>query len=386
MHFAQFSYDLVIIFALSVLVCVLILMGRRHYMPLVARRADGSAVQAAHRTPTPRIGGLALITCLPAIAFLLPPDLSGRFWLFTLSLVPVVAAGLAEDLGYHISPRWRLAAAGLSSVVVILLLEVWLPRTDVPGVDLLMSFAPFAMLFTVFACAGICNAFNLIDGLNGLSSGVGVVVVLGLAAIAAETGQTSMVEMKLMLAAALFGFLVFNFPMGKIFLGDVGAYALGHILAWFSISMLVRVPELSTWAILLILFWPIADTFFAIYRRRRAGRPTDMPDRLHFHQLVMRAIEITVIGREARHIANPLATLVMLPMFAAPVVAGVLFWDAPVAAFLSLCGFSVLFVVSYLAGLKFAQTRRRPARPVLRTMQAQKVMAPAEPRRARAGR
>ncbi|MDX5413568.1 MAG: glycosyltransferase [Rhodobacterales bacterium] len=275
-----------------------------------------------------------------------------------LSVIPVAIAGLAEDLGYHVRPRNRLIAAGLSSATAILVLDVWLPRTDVPGLDHLMVWAPFAWLFTVFACAGICNAFNLIDGLNGLSSGIGVITAIGLAAIAAKTGFSSLVEMKLMLVAALMGFLMFNFPFGKIFLGDIGAYALGHLLAWFSIALLIRLPELSTWAVLLIFFWPIADTFFAIYRRRRAGRPTDMPDRLHYHQLVMRALEITLIGRGRRNIANPMATLVILPLASVPVITGVLLWNKPFEAFLAVCGFSVLFVLSYVLGVKSVQSGR----------------------------
>ncbi|MFD1195217.1 glycosyltransferase [Seohaeicola saemankumensis] len=360
MYLQNLSLDLLIVFATSVAVCALIIFTRDYYMPLIERRADSGAVQAAHKRPTPRIGGITLVVCLLPIAAFVPPDINSRFWLFTLSVLPVVIAGLAEDLGYHIRPVWRLLAAALSSIVAIILLGVWLPRTDMPGLDYLMVWAPFAWFFTIFACAGICNAFNLIDGLNGLASGVGVITALGLAAIASQTGHGSLVEMKLMLVAALLGFMIFNFPLGKIFLGDVGAYALGHLLAWFSIALLIRVPDLTTWAVLLIFFWPIADTFFAIYRRRRAGRPTDMPDRLHYHQLVMRALEITLVGRDKRHIANPLATLVILPMASLPVVAGVMLWDEPLKAFFALCAFSALFALSYILGIKNVPARRRP--------------------------
>lgn len=355
-----FNLEILIVFLVSAAICGLILKSRDIYMPLVERRGDSRAVQSAHKRPTPRIGGLALVGSLLPIAFFLPADISSRLWLFMLSVIPVAVAGLAEDLGYHLRPRTRLIAAGLSSVAAIFLLDVWLPRTDVPGLDYLMIWAPFAWLFTVFACAGICNAFNLIDGLNGLSSGVGVITALGLAAIAAQTGFTSLVEMKLMLVAALVGFMMFNFPLGRIFLGDVGAYALGHLLAWFSIALLIRLPDLSTWAVLLVFFWPIADTFFAIYRRRRAGRPTDMPDRLHYHQLVMRALEITLIGRDRRSIANPLATLVILPLASAPVFAGVLLWNKPLEAFVALCVFSALFVLSYIVSVKSLQAGRLP--------------------------
>lgn len=355
-----FALDFLIVFSVCAAICALILKTRDIHMPLVERRGDVMAVQAAHKRPTPRIGGLALVVSLLPISYLLPADISSRFWLFSLSVLPVAIAGLAEDLGYHVRPVFRLLAACLSSAVAIALLDIWLPRTDVPGLDRLMVWAPFAWLFTIVACAGICNAFNLIDGLNGLSSGVGVITALGLAAIAAQTGHDSLFQMNLMLVAALLGFLVFNFPFGKIFLGDVGAYALGHILAWFSIALMIRVPDLSPWAVLLVFFWPIADTFFAIYRRRRAGRSADTPDRLHYHQLVMRTLEITLIGRDRRNVANPLATLVILPMAGAPVLAGVLMWDKPIQAFVALCSFAALFVLSYVVSVRSVRSGRLP--------------------------
>ncbi|MFU8865519.1 MAG: MraY family glycosyltransferase [Rhodobacterales bacterium] len=353
--------NLLVVFAASASVSALILLVRRLYMPLVERRMDSRAVQAAHAHPTPRIGGLALLAGLVPTWLLLPDDISGFFLTLCVSLVPVVIAGLMEDLGLPVSPRRRLLAASASSALVILLVGMTIPRADLPGFDMLLRWAPFAALFTIFACAGLCNAFNLIDGLNGLSASVGLVCALGLAVIAAQAGQTSLALLNLMLIAGLTGFLSFNYPFGRIFLGDVGAYALGHLLAWCAIALMVSVEDLSAWAVLLLFFWPVADTFFAIYRRRRAGRPTDSPDRLHFHQLVMRAVEITMIGRGHRAIANPLATLIMTPVFTAPVVTGVWLWDRPAAAFLALCVYAALFVASYYLGMRFARRSRRSA-------------------------
>lgn len=362
---AHLAPEMIVIFTVSVAVCLMIIASEGLHIRLTERRGDTNAVQSAHVRPTPRIGGLALIASLVPIAMLLPEDLSSRFWLFTISVLPVALAGLAEDLGHPVPPIARLFAAGLSSVFVILILEIWLPRADVIGIDHLMAWKPFAWMFTVFACAGICNAFNLIDGLNGLSSGIGVITAVGLAAIASNSGQTSFAELNLFVAAALLGFLVFNFPLGRIFLGDVGAYSLGHILAWSSIGLLIRVPELSTWAVLLVFFWPVADTLFAIYRRRRAGRPTDRPDRLHYHQLVMRALEIMLIGRKHRSLTNPLATLIILPMAAAPALAGVMFWNQPLQAFLTLCLSAAAFVASYALAIRIATGVRAPKNAVV---------------------
>ncbi|MBK5945966.1 hypothetical protein CCR83_05740 [Rhodobacter veldkampii DSM 11550] len=351
--------DALAVFSISFLVCATVLATRGLHLPFAHRRADTRAVQAAHRVPTPRLGGLALFAGLLCVAVLAPPSLSDSFMTFAIAMLPVFLAGLLEDLGRRISPLGRLLAAAASSGLVIWFLGVWLTRLDVPGIDFLMAFAPFAILFTVFAVVGVCHAFNLIDGLNGLASGAGVLTALGLAAVALRAGDPALAEVGLMIVAALIGFLVFNFPAGRIFLGDAGAYSLGHILAWLSIGLMVHHTDVSPWAMLLIFFWPVADTFFAIWRRQRAGRPTGQPDRLHFHQLVMRAIEILVLGRNVRHVANPLSTAVMLPMIAAPVIAGVLLWNAPLLACLAMIAFGALFVGSYMLGMELAARRVR---------------------------
>lgn len=351
-----FDISYFLVFGCSALICSILLLTKQFHI-----RKDGSdsrAIQSAHVSPTPRIGGVAIGAGLLLSAFFVPADVKAMYILYLSSLAPVFIAGLAEDLGVDVSPRRRLMGAALSSLMAVVLLQTWVTNADVPGLNTLLAFAPFGILFTVFATTGVCNAFNLIDGINGLSAGTGVVVALGLAAMADVSGQPQLASICFVLVAALMGFLVFNFPWGKIFLGDAGAYSLGHALAWLAVILMFRSPDLSPWAVVLVFFWPLADTFFAIYRRRRSGRPTDQPDRLHFHQLVMRALEIKLLGRQNRKIANPLATLVLMPLVTAPVVFGVMLWDKPLLAFASVISFSGLFFGTYMMGVRLARTGR----------------------------
>lgn len=347
------------IFILSLALCAGILMFRRNLLNLTAKRDDLAAVQSAHVTPTPRVGGLAIFAALGAGAFLCPPDMRAVYLGMLLSLTPVFLAGLAEDFGYNIRPRYRLLAAALSSGVAIAVFGVWVARSDVPGLDLLFAVAPFAILFTVFATAGVSNAFNLIDGMNGLSSGAAIMTALGLGAMAMKTGEADVAYLSTALVAGIAGFFLFNFPFGKIFLGDAGAYSIGHVLAWTSILLMARNADLSTFAVLLVFFWPIADTVFAIVRRASAGQPTDQPDRLHYHQFVMRALEIMVLGRGRRHIANPLTSLILWPLAALPILCGVLFWNNAVVALALLVLFGAGFVISYRMGMGYARTHPR---------------------------
>ena len=146
-------------------------------------------------------------------------------WLI-LSAAPVFIVGLAEDLGYTMTPKVRLFASAVSSLVALLFFKVWLVRLGIPGVDVLLMFAPFGIMFTLFATVGVVNASNLIDGLNGLSSYVTISVAFSLSITAFNAGDHQTSIFLVLLIASVLGFMVLNFPTEKIFLGG-GAYALG---------------------------------------------------------------------------------------------------------------------------------------------------------------
>ena len=355
------------LFFVSFILCLIIIVSSGYGF---SRRGevDEAAVQSAHSGFVPRVGGLAIyisiLVLIPLMSFGFIPlsvvfDLDEvQLTLLILSAVPVFSVGLAEDLGCDISPKARLVASAVSSFVAILLFRTWIHRLGIPGVDTLLMFAPFGILFTIFATVGVVNAFNLIDGLNGLSSFVTVSVAVSLSIIAFQAVNTQISIFLVLMVAAVLGFMVLNFPMGKIFLGDGGAYALGHLLVWSAIILINDASEVSAFAILLVFFWPVADTGLAIWRRWKLGNPADRPDRLHFHQLAMRFLEIRILGRDKREITNPLATLILVPLISVPQVLGVLFWDDLKASVLSTLGVGLLFVSTYLIGIGLAKRGR----------------------------
>lgn len=353
-------------FVSFILCCVVILSSGYGF----SRRAahDEGAIQSAHSGFVPRVGGLAiyisLIGLIPLLSFGFIPlsvvfDLNTDVltWLI-LSAAPVFAVGLAEDLGYAMSPRVRLTSSALSSLIAIIFFKVWLFRVGIPGLDSLLVFTPFAVLFTIFATVGVVNAFNLIDGLNGLSSYVSISIAVSISVIAFQVENLQFSVFLALLTSAVLGFLTLNFPFGKIFLGDGGAYALGHLLVWSAILLIDQASEISPFAILLIFFWPVADTGLAIWRRWKLGNPTDRPDRLHFHQLAMRFLEIRFFGREKRHIVNPVSTLVLIPLISVPQFLGVLFWNNFLMTLWSTIIMGLLFVVTYLIGIRGAKRQR----------------------------
>ena len=324
------------------------------------KRDDLQAVQATHVTPVPRIGGIAIVSALfLSLAFQFGDTQQGNLSLKLLfSIVPIFFIGLSEDLGLLTSPKVRILAAAASGAIFMWLFGEWLPRADFPGLDFAVKWAPFAMAFSIFLTVGVSHAFNLIDGLNGLASLTAISAALALATIANITELYAHRDVMILLAIAIFGFLVLNFPFPKIFLGDAGAYSIGHMLAWMSISILWHADDVTPWAILLIFFWPVADTILAIARRLVKGRPIAHPDRLHFHQLTMRAIEIIFLGRQKRHISNPLTTVIMLPFIVSPMCAGVMLATDSLHAALAVLSFTFLFIMTYATGIIIANKMR----------------------------
>lgn len=354
-------------FSISFVLCLVIILASSYGF---SRRAafDEAAIQSAHSGFVPRVGGLAIyisiLGLMPLLSFGFIP-LSVVFnlnanqvtWLI-LSAAPVFSVGLVEDLGYDMAPSTRLVASAISSFLALMIFEVWISSLGIPGLDFLFMFAPFAILFTVFATVGVVNAFNLIDGLNGLASYVTISTAAALSIIAFRLENMHITIFLILLIAAVLGFMVLNFPLGKIFLGDGGAYALGHLLVWSAILIVNGSAEVSPFAILLIFFWPVADTGLAIWRRWKLGNPADRPDRLHFHQLAMRFLEIRFFGRDKRHLSNPLATIVMVPLISSPQILGVLYWNSFETTVWCTLFMGLLFVATYVVCLNMAKRSR----------------------------
>ncbi len=350
-----------LVFAVSWSVNTLTVLSGSWIMKRISRSGDHSAVQSAHSSPTPRLGGVGIVLAV-VCGFLLFADKTDTFWLaLLLSLTPVFLAGLLEDLGFYISPKGRLLAALLSGSILVAFKGMWITSIGVPGADFLFGFAPLAIVITLIWSTGMCHAFNLIDGVNGLAGATGVVIGAGLAVISWLVGDTQMFALCGTMIAALIGFQLHNWPKGRIFLGDGGAYSIGHLLVWLGIALAARNPQVAGISVALLFFWPVADTLWAIYRRRRSGKRTDQPDRMHFHQLVMRTLEIKYGLRGKRHISNSLTSFVLTPFVGVPIVFGVLFYQMPMLGLAAMIVLTGLFVAGYLGIVLLVRSSRKPA-------------------------
>jgi len=348
---------IIVALLISFMICLLLQRSSKFLISLV-RRHDLSAVQSMHTKPTLRLAGVAVFMSIFLTNMIFADGLD-LLSVLLFSAIPLLAIGLLEDLGVHQRPSMRLTASIVAGVIFIAETGTYLQD---PGTFLLSAIFEYwmiAVFFTLFITSGIVNAFNLIDGLNGLSGSVSLVAATGIAAISYNAGLSHIAFPAGVICGAVIGFLMLNFPFGKIFLGDAGAYGIGFILSWMSLDVLMKAPEISPWAMLMMFFWPFADTTLTMARRLMSGLPVGKPDRLHFHQVVMRIIEIGLLGRVGRRYANPLATIFVFPFMALPPLLGVLFADNNFVSAMLFCLFIALFAAFYHVLIKLAPRLRR---------------------------
>ncbi|MEY5099333.1 MAG: hypothetical protein RJA36_2052 [Pseudomonadota bacterium] len=338
--------------ALSSACCLLCIGVAGRYSMLAGRVDDLTAIQAAHERLVPRIGGVAIFLTMSLATLIVAERLYDDYVRFLAATSIIFLAGLLEDLGIRISPRVRLLAAVAASLSTISLLGVWLPRADVPLLDAALTWAVVGIPVTVLLTSGVSHAFNMIDGVNGLAGLCAVTTSVALAAIAHRAGAGSIVDLCLVVGAGVAGFLIWNFPHGKIFLGDAGAYTLGFVLSWFAIAILLSNGAVTPWSMLLAFLWPVADMLHAIARRSRRGTAAMAADRMHFHQLVMRLLRRHLLPGHLRRHANSLTTVVISPFAIAPALAGVALWDRPIAALLVSIALIACFFLTYLGIIK----------------------------------
>ena len=316
--------------------------------------------QKLHAQPTPRIGGLILVTgLLSAGAVMLFTEvfpLRREFMILLLAGSPAFLGGLVEDLTKKVAVIDRLLLTMLSGAIAAWMLGAVLHRLDAPGGDLAIRWMPFAVIFTCFAVSGIANAVNIIDGFNGLAAGFALIVVTPLAFVAYLVGDSLVFTAAIALAGALSGFLVWNWPCGKIFLGDGGAYLLGVLLAELCVLLLVRNSQVTPWFPLLLFVHPVFETLFSMYRRiHQSGHSLGQPDALHFHTLIYKH----VVPHES-HFGDPFSKLrrnnrvakyIWIPAIVGAVF-GVLFWKSIPMLILGIVLYCITYIVAYQRLLK----------------------------------
>lgn len=319
---------------------------------------DEAGPQKLHRTPTPRIGGVAV--ALGVLAGVCTEQaLAGAVstaWIFLACVMPGLIWGLIEDFSKRGAVLVRLVLTGVSAMLGFVLLDARITEVGLPLVDSLLAVPAFSFAFTVLAVAGAGHAMNIIDGLNGLAGMNALLASAGLAVVAWIVGDTFVFSLACVLAASVAGFLLINYPGGRIFLGDGGAYLAGLMLAELSILLVQRNSEVSPWFPVVLLAYPVWETIFSVYRRRIHGSSPGHADALHLHSLVYRRVVRWNGGPGSASdcvTRNSLASLVLWGLPLLCWIFAIALWNFTAALQAAAIGFVILYGLLYRQIVRF---------------------------------
>lgn len=274
---------------------------------------ESKGIQKMHSKPTPRIGGIAVAAGFLMAWAVADGETGLLLGLIGLAGLPAFGFGFAEDLTKRVGVRARLLATIASGIIFAIITGYSITSLQIPAADAVLAYPLLAIMFTGFAMGGAANAINLIDGFHGLAAGTVILILLAFSVVGWRVGDPEISSVSLIMTAVMGGFFVVNFPSGRLFLGDAGAYFSGYVVAGIAVMLPARNPEISPWVSLLILAYPVTETLISIIRRFvRKGAQLGAPDDRHLHHIVHMRVKETLPPRtETGAFPNAITSLFM---------------------------------------------------------------------------
>ncbi|HAG42180.1 MAG TPA: undecaprenyl-phosphate alpha-N-acetylglucosaminyl 1-phosphate transferase [Clostridium sp.] len=241
-----------------------------------------------HNKPTPLMGGVAIY-----IAFVIGVVLNiSNFSIQDLGLLigatVIVIGGIIDDIK-ELRPKYKLVFQIVAAIILIVFgLKITLVTNPLNSGGSFLNLGLLGVPLTIIWVIGITNAFNLIDGVDGLAAGVGFISSVTLFIVSIISGRVDAAFLTAILSGAIIGFLPYNFNPASIFMGDTGSQLLGFLLAAISIDGAIKSATALVIAVpLLALGLPIYDTLFAMIRRKVNGKPIMQGDKGHLHHRLL---------------------------------------------------------------------------------------------------
>lgn len=300
-------------------------------------------IQKSHDNDVSRLGGLLLI-----IDFLVFSLISKNYFLsisiqnLLLCLAPIIFFITYEDLYNNLSYKIRFIVIFISAYLLLMLIKLPLPSIDdIPIISILFDNNFFKYLFYLFALVGLMNGMNFIDGSNGLISFYSVAIFVNIFHLGFVNNDFFFMSFSTLMIVLILIFILFNYPFGKIFIGDTGAYFIGAISGWLIILFFSKYNNISSWGAILILLFPGLELMFSFFRKKISRKSPYKPDRYHLHIIIFDILRIKIKNKKN---ANNLVLLPMSFIWLLPNIAFFYFYDKH----LIILFFIITFILMYL--------------------------------------
>ena len=298
--------------------------------------------QRLHQDEIPRIGGLIIYLFLSIVAFFLVE--SKYLNVILLSALPIVMIAGKEDLYHNTSPKLRLMMMILSAGLFIYLLPTKLPEIDLPILNQILEFGYLKEIFFIFCILVIINGNNFIDGTNGNMALSNVIQLISIALLADNVGDGNVVALVCLLLIPLVVFALFNFPFGKVFCGDTGAYFYGFAVSATIIYLFGVYNEILSWNAILILIYPSMELLFSFIRKKIFEKKSPFKaDAKHLHSLIFRYLK----NKNSALTNNSVVTIYLLPFIAPPQLLIYFYYDDINIIIFSIIILTILYFMAY---------------------------------------
>jgi len=292
----------------------------------------------------PRFGGLGLMIL---ISFLMFSESSSFIKLFVLSIFPIFILNIIDDTFQNISEKKRIIITFFSSLIFIHLIGYDLPALEnVPLINVIITNDICRLFFFIFVLTGFINAVNMTDGANGICSFYTLIsLIIFKKFLNLYNLDESLVNDINIVVYFYFVFFLFNYPFGKLYLGDSGSYISGFLLGSLSLYIYNIQPiEITPWIYVLILIYPIMEILFTLFRRILNLKNPTKPDNMHLHNLIHDFINKNKITKNfASEIKNSFVLIILLPLMLLP------FLSIQIFGFENFIFYTIiLFIFSYL--------------------------------------
>jgi UDP-GlcNAc:undecaprenyl-phosphate GlcNAc-1-phosphate transferase len=238
-----------------------------------------------HERPISRLGGLPIFIALLTGFFVMElrfPSFMSRWWPLVVTNLIIFAVGFIDDLKPQGAKVKLIGQIGTATILYAFGVSIDTLTNPFGSEHFDLGWWSFPV--TVLWLVTVPNIVNLIDGMDGLAAGFGMFLCLTLAVVGHYTMQPQVVTVSVIMGGALTGFLYFNFPPARIFLGDGGSYLIGFFIASVSLFTSNKGTVFASLLVVIIaLGVPILDTLFTIVRRAVRGVPIFRADAEHIH-------------------------------------------------------------------------------------------------------
>ena len=313
------------------------------------RHYQYQAIQKVHINEVPRIGGLLIIISITLMCMKNFGLYLNNFNVIILCCIPFLIIAIKEDLSHNVGPKIRFLALLLSSGILLYFLDIDIYSIKIDFLQFFMNNHILCFIFFTFALVGLANGCNMMDGVNGLSPFYLLVSFLVIGEVIQDTSTILLFGSNIsidFIIIALVIFILFNYPFGKLFLGDHGNYFLAfllgiHVIHFYSIN-----NTLNAWGAVLLLFYPTIEAIFTILRRIFISKKNILEaDIEHLHSKIFLYLKKS---NHSTYKSNNMVLPILVFFWLIPGLMFYGFYNNDFIIILSIIIMTILYIISYI--------------------------------------